>query len=233
MKQGHTLYDSSFYKPHTSRKGYIYLGSFLFDVFDPENAVDFGCGIGETLSRLEAKGVRCYGLEGSEDALQFSKVKMAIADLGEPIHLNKQYDLVISTEVAEHLRSGNADAFVDNLVRHAKSAVFFTAAVPGQGGVGHVNEQPKAYWREKFERRGLRRVRLIEFIARIALYPLIWEMPWIRNNLQVFVKGKPNRSVGRAFMYLPRYMLQSLRWRLSISRLGGGLYWIPKRDNKA
>ena len=42
-----------------------------------------------------------------------------------------------------------ADVFVDSLCRHGE-LIIFSAAVPGQGGERHVNEQPLEYWREKF-----------------------------------------------------------------------------------
>jgi len=55
--------------------------------------------------------------------------------------------------VAEHLPSAAAETFVDNLVRHGR-VILFSAAVPGQGGEQHVNEQPLEYWRAKFAARG-------------------------------------------------------------------------------
>ena len=61
-------------------------------------------------------------------------------------------DVVVSTEVAEHLNEENADRFVELLTSLAPTAVV-TAAVPGQGGTDHVNEQPNEYWIEKFEAR--------------------------------------------------------------------------------
>jgi hypothetical protein len=42
----------------------------------------------------------------------------------------------------------------------------FSAAHPGQGGTGHINEQPKSYWIERFQRAGLTyQTRLTEQIA--------------------------------------------------------------------
>ncbi len=62
-------------------------------------------------------------------------------------------DLVISTEVAEHLPESAADRFVELLTSVAPAAVV-TAALPGSGGKDHVNEQPNAYWVAKFAARG-------------------------------------------------------------------------------
>lgn len=63
-------------------------------------------------------------------------------------------DLAFSFEVAEHIEQDYADIFVDNMLSGDPRWVIMTAAPPGQGGCWHVNEQPKSYWIEKFERRG-------------------------------------------------------------------------------
>jgi hypothetical protein len=62
---------------------------------------------------------------------------------------------VQSLEVAEHVPATAAQTFVDCLVAHAP-VVLFSAAVPGQGGDNHVNEQPYEYWRSLFADRGYR-----------------------------------------------------------------------------
>jgi hypothetical protein len=61
--------------------------------------------------------------------------------------------LVQSLEVAEHLDAQAADEFVDNLVRHGR-LILFSAALPGQGGERHINEQPLDDWRSRFLARG-------------------------------------------------------------------------------
>ncbi|MCX8170897.1 MAG: class I SAM-dependent methyltransferase, partial [Candidatus Bathyarchaeota archaeon] len=50
-----------------------------------------------------------------------------IMDISLPVNLGK-YDLVISTEVAEHLPKGSAETFIANLTTHASNIIFFTAA---------------------------------------------------------------------------------------------------------
>ncbi|MEL7345935.1 MAG: hypothetical protein AAFN59_13950, partial [Pseudomonadota bacterium] len=63
------------------------------------------------------------------------------------------FDIALSTEVAEHLPATIADPYVDFLIA-ISDTVIMTAATPGQGGTDHVNEQPNAYWIEKFDARG-------------------------------------------------------------------------------
>jgi len=43
---------------------------------------------------------------------------------------------------------------VNNICCNSAGLVFFTAATPGQGGHGHVNEQAHDYWIAMFAQRG-------------------------------------------------------------------------------
>jgi 2-polyprenyl-3-methyl-5-hydroxy-6-metoxy-1,4-benzoquinol methylase len=63
----------------------------------------------------------------------------------QPLDLEKEFDLVVSLEVAEHLPASAADQFVNTLVKHGKK-ILFSAAIPGQGGQDHLNEQWPDYW---------------------------------------------------------------------------------------
>jgi hypothetical protein len=56
-------------------------------------------------------------------------------------------------EVAEHIPAESADDFIKTLTSLAP-AVLFSAAVPGQGGVGHRNEQWQSYWATLFYNHG-------------------------------------------------------------------------------
>jgi SAM-dependent methyltransferase len=211
------LYDPHYYEAHAHRSAYQVLARFLAAAFGPRSAVDFGCGIGETLGHLQEGGCEVLGLDGSDAARQLSRIDVRVTDLSAPVHLERKYDLAISTEVAEHLSEGAADQFVANIAAHARQAVFFTAAQPGQGGVGHVNCQPKAYWADKFARHGFTRSRLLELCAAVALYPLVWDAWWIRRNALVLVTGRSRW--WHAVLRLPRFFLAALCWRVQASGL--------------
>jgi SAM-dependent methyltransferase len=126
--------------------------------FGPATVADVGCGTGALLAELAARGVEGWGLEYSEAGLEFCrqrKLTVEKFDLtsGVPA-LPGKHDLVVSTEVAEHVPAEFAGRLVDTITGLADTAVF-TAAVPGQGGgTDHVNEQPHAYWIGKFSERG-------------------------------------------------------------------------------
>ena len=116
------------------------------------HVVDVGCGSGSILEALREQKISGVGLEYAEAALDLCRgksieVRKFDIESGEKIPLRA--DLVLSTEVAEHLPERCADAYVDLLAEIADT-VLMTAAVPGQGGADHVNEQPNDYWIKKF-----------------------------------------------------------------------------------
>jgi hypothetical protein len=55
----------------------------------------------------------------------------------------------MSLECAEHLPAHRAAPLVEWLTKSAPIVVF-SAAIPGQGGKGHINEQPPDYWNDLF-----------------------------------------------------------------------------------
>ena len=74
-------------------------------------------------------------------------------DLTKNLKLNKTFDLAMSLEVAEHLPSDQAEIFVETLTKLAP-VILFSAAIPGQGGMGHINEQWPDYWVNLFIKKG-------------------------------------------------------------------------------
>jgi len=151
------------------------------------SAVDLGCGVGTWLSVLSKNGVRgIKGFDGywvDKDLLQIPESNFLRQDLTEPIIIDKIFDLAISLEVAEHLPAKLAKEFVFSLTR-LSDFVLFSAAIPGQGGVGHINEQWPNYWISLFEEH---EYQCVDFIRK-----QIWQdenIPyWYRQNIFLFVK---------------------------------------------
>ena len=154
-----------------------------------QSVVDFGCGIGTFLSVFRAAGTQdALGLDGNwvdREALQcyLPLANFSVQDLTQPVHLAQIYDLAICLEVAEHLPPSSSEVLVDSLSR-ASDRIVFSAAIPGQGGQNHLNEQWPNYWQEKFAARG--------FVAYDIVRPHIWDNPeiswWYRQNVVVYVR---------------------------------------------
>lgn len=154
-------------------------------IFRPRSVLDVGCGRGVWVAEWLKNGVEdCLGLDGNyvaADQIVVPQQCFHALDLSRPFDLGRRFDLVQSLEVAEHIDARMADVFVDNLCRHS-AVIVFSAAVPGQGGEMHVNEQPLEYWRRKFRDRGYHAFDCIR--PRIANDRAI--EPWYRYNCLVY-----------------------------------------------
>lgn len=71
----------------------------------------------------------------------------------ESFPFTDKFDLVLCCEVAEHLEEQYAERLVKKLVSLGDT-ILFSAAIPNQGGKGHVNEQWQDYWAELFQKEG-------------------------------------------------------------------------------
>ena len=124
----------------------------VLDVVKPASMVDIGCGTGNWLAIAHELGVpEILGVDGSWVAgqLAIAKERFFEHDLSMPLKLDRRFDLALSLEVAEHLPASSAQNFVQSLCS-AADVVVFSAAIPGQGGRRHVNEQWPFYWAELF-----------------------------------------------------------------------------------
>lgn len=122
-----------------------------------DSLLDVGAGHGAWAAEWMAAGVGdVLAVDGDyvrPDQLVIPAANFRAHDLSTPLDLGRQFDLVQSLEVAEHLPHAKAAMFVETLTRHG-DVVLFSAAVPHQGGEHHVNEQPPEYWRQLFKTRG-------------------------------------------------------------------------------
>jgi SAM-dependent methyltransferase len=171
----------------------------LSDLLGVRSVLDVGCGRGVWLDEWNRRGVAdIAGVDGDyvDDAtLAIPAHKFLRLDLSQPFDLNRRFGLVQSLEVGEHISAERADAFVANLARHG-DVILFSAAVPGQGGEFHVNEQPYEYWRDKFASHGFRTFDWLR--PRIRRQTVI--EPWYRYNMFLFARSVALARTPAEFM---------------------------------
>jgi len=209
-----------------------------------QRVVDVGCGRGAWLSAFREAGVpHIQGIDGPwvDTNQQLIPPESFLASRLDQIRSNSisqsQYDLAICLEVGEHLPASQSTDLVQNLTSIAP-VVLFSAAIPGQQGTDHINEQWPEFWEALFQVRGFTRLD--------PLRPRIWRdsrVAWYyQQNLYVYVSSQvlaesphwqeelrltqsspltlihpkilaPQRSLRKAFGKLRELFLQSLRRR--------------------
>lgn len=178
------LYDEAFYKDIKLGAAYTsgVVLTYCLHYFKTRQLLDVGCGCGAWGRNWDFY----TGVDGEyvkPENLLIPAEKFIAKDVSKPFDLGKKYDMVISLEVGEHLYERCAEDYIDNLCRHTDNHILFSAAIPGQGGNCHINEQWQSWWAEKFIKRG--------FVPSLVLRDLLWNNPevpyWYKQNLVLYV----------------------------------------------
>jgi SAM-dependent methyltransferase len=162
--------------------------SVVLEFIKPGSVADVGCGPGVWLSEMKKKGITdILGFDGeyiSDEQLVIDKKNFVRCDLEKEIPTNRKFDLVISLEVAEHIRPDYATSFIGSLCK-LSDIILFSAAVPFQEGINHYNEQYPDYWATIFNK--------FEFTPYDCIREKIWfnkEVSFIyKQNIIFFVKN--------------------------------------------
>ena len=159
---------------------------------DAQNYIDVGAGTGAFAAEAQRAGRKVVACEHSAKGRKVAArqgVDSRPFDLMKdpPAQLEGSFDLAYCFEVAEHLPPELGERLVRYLAGLAP-LVIFTAAHPGQGGTGHINEQPKTYWVEQFQKAGMRHDTDLSGRVAAAFKAQDVKAPWLIENVLVFVR---------------------------------------------
>ncbi len=156
----------------------------IMDLVAPNSVVDVGCNTGGWLARFKQEGIEdIRGLDGeyvlSEDMLIARDEFLAVDfERDGPIDLGRRFDLALCLECIEHLDAKSGKRLINSLCALSDQIVF-SAAIPGQLGVGHKNEQYPDYWKGIFEQH--------DYTMFDPFRPTIWDDDrvdfWYRQNI--------------------------------------------------
>lgn len=205
-----TLYDADFYDLVTD--GAVASAEAVAPIVcellgTPSTVADIGCGAGAWALAFRDLGCSVAGYDTGEGAGRLIPEHFTQLDLAEPFTI-APVDLAVCLEVAEHLPEPRAAGLVADLCATAPT-VLFSAAVPSQGGVGHVNERWPSYWAEKFAAHG--------FAVSGGLRWVIWNdgrvENWYRQNLLVATREPSGPLFTDDPWNLPLPVIHPVLWR--------------------
>lgn len=187
---GNQPYDENFYRAQKDGPliSAVEVLSYVAEFIRPHTVIDVGCGTGSWLAVWQKKfGTEIFGIDGDyvdRSQLFIDEKFFHPANLEDRINLNRRFDLAMTLEVAEHLSPARADSFVEDLTR-LSDVILFSAAIPAQGGINHVNEQWQSYWAQKFLRH--------DYVGLDYIRPKIWTNPsvkwWYCQNTLLYIKS--------------------------------------------
>jgi SAM-dependent methyltransferase len=187
----------------------------VLNAVKPASVIDIGCGTGNWLVMAQELGVHdILGIDGPWVKAQLATPpdKFVEHDLSTPLKLDRRFDLALSLEVAEHLPASVARIFVQSLC-DAADVVLFSAAIPGQGGRRHVNEQWPVYWAELFAD--------LQYECYDFLRPKIWSNPRVTwhyaQNSLIFARAGSRHFFGEPTTPLP--LVHPVLWSSQVARM--------------
>jgi hypothetical protein len=119
----------------------------------PASFLDIGGGAASWCAAAKILGVQRVCLVDACPPNQVipepSQEEQVQANLEDRIPNLGKFDLVICIEVIEHLSDDAADRMIEQMTS-STNFILFSAAIPGQGGIGHISERLHDYWHAKF-----------------------------------------------------------------------------------
>lgn len=194
---GNTPYDDSFYlgQRDLSYRSAGHVVPIVLSLLPVRSVIDVGCGVGTWAAQFLEHGVNdVVGIDGDYVNRTLLKIPASCfvpCDLSRPIRMARTFDLAACLEVAEHLMDSRAESLVDDLTKLAP-VVLFSAAIPGQGGTDHVNEQYLSYWVDHFARR--------DYVLLDVIRPRIWHQDgcdWVYKQNAVLFARKDQPIAGK------------------------------------
>jgi SAM-dependent methyltransferase len=182
-------YPSKYFTSKIFDTDYQAVASVIFELYHPKTLVEFGCGLGHLSKELAKLGVKVTAVDGHSQpdfsglSVEFYQLNLNDAVAVTNFFTVKHFDLAICLEVAEHLQPESSSTLVKCLTQIAP-IVIFSAAVPGQGGHGHINLRAREYWHNEFTQH--------EFVIadrvreKLRAYSSI--APWYRYNIIDYVQ---------------------------------------------
>ena len=179
-------YDAAFYEDayrvsYTSARRYL---RQLWPYYGFASVVDVGAGAGPWSHAATECAAEVVSIDGEwVKAIHkpCDRLHYLYQDLNAPLDCAQRFDLALCVEVAEHLEPARSLGLINDICQLAP-VVVFGAALPRQGGSGHINCRPHSFWIDLFRRN--------HFTAYDLFRPAFWYDgqvgPWYAQNTYLF-----------------------------------------------
>lgn len=165
-------YISRYVKPFFVKFGLAnlyYLWTAYFCLIRParlkrgSKVLDMGCGVGNLVWALRVLGIKAYGIEPSPIAKKFSRApQFCIYKSTKKLPFkSREFDLLYSNEVLEHIRRDKLKAFLGECRRVSRGIMIHMICVKERGEIiysdpTHITLEKEQWWVKKFKEFGSR-----------------------------------------------------------------------------
>lgn len=121
----------------------------------PRRVLDVGCARGLWVQALRERQVEAFGIDVSEHAIESADPEvrpyLRVQEATKPF--DDRYDLIICSEVIEHMAPADAQLAIDNMCA-AADRILFSSSPADFDEPTHINTKPTATWVSWFAERG-------------------------------------------------------------------------------
>lgn len=184
------MYNQNYFNDRIFDTDYSKMASIILSKYNPKSIAEFGCGNGYLTNYLSLGCIKIFAIDGySQPKFKSKNIEFLKVDLNNELSINstfkgREFDIAICMEVAEHLLESSSDFLVKHLTRVAP-VIIFSAAIPKQGGHGHINCQTREYWYNIFSKYGY----IVQDTLRSEFRKSDSIASWYKFNTLVFVRG--------------------------------------------
>jgi glycosyltransferase involved in cell wall biosynthesis/ubiquinone/menaquinone biosynthesis C-methylase UbiE len=169
---GENYFKSQYSRYYEHRDYWKYFADKVYKSCLPDRTLDAGCGLGFLVSELKKFNVESCGVDISDFAVKSSEdPDVVLGDVENLPFKNEVFDLVVSSEVLEHLN--NPKKAVAEFKRVLKDGGYIIITTPKPGSEyakrdpTHINVQPEGVWIRYFGNDVVRYRHLEEVIRNI------------------------------------------------------------------